>query len=91
MRSSIRSFVVVAFFATAAQAALIAHYDFSDGELLDNEVGADYTLRPMKNEEPSLGTVRLNSVEGTAVFPGGRRLAPWLEADGPGKADEDID
>jgi len=27
------------------QAKLIAHYDFSDGELLDNEVGVEYTLR----------------------------------------------
>ena len=74
--------------ACSVQGALVAHYDFSDGDLLDNEVGAGHTLRPMKKEEPSFSEVRLNSVEGTAVFPGGRMLAPWLEADGPGKTDE---
>ena len=48
----IRATAVLAFLcAGVAEAALIAHYDFSDGELLDNEVGAEYTLRPMKNAE----------------------------------------
>ena len=71
--------VLVFFCAALSQAGLIAHYDFSDGELLDNEVGAAYTLRMMKSDEASLREVRLNSLEGTAVFPGGGPQAPWLE------------
>jgi hypothetical protein len=67
------------------QAALIAHYDFSDGDLLDNEVGADYTLRQLKSDPRSLAKVTLNTLEGTAVFAGGSDLNGWLETEGPGE------
>ncbi|NQY32899.1 MAG: hypothetical protein HRT56_06980 [Coraliomargarita sp.] len=64
------------------QAGLVAHYDFADGDLLDNEVGQAHTLQPMRGLQPSLSQVQLNALEGTAVFPGGETLAPWLEAQG---------
>jgi len=64
------------------QAGLVAHYDFADGDLLDNEVGPAHTLQPMRGVQPSLSQVRLNTLEGTAVFSGGGPLAPWLEAEG---------
>jgi signal transduction histidine kinase/DNA-binding response OmpR family regulator len=70
------------------QAALIAHYDFSDGDLLDNEVGADYTLRAMKSTDISPRKVHLNRLEGMAVFMSGGRQTPWLEADGPGSPEQ---
>jgi len=54
----IRITAVLAFiYVCSAQAKLIAHYDFSDGDLLDNEVGADYTLRAMKPVDASLEKV----------------------------------
>jgi len=68
----------------AADAALIVHYDFSDGDLLDNEVGAAYTLRQLKSDPRSLAKVTLNTLEGTAVFAGGSDLNGWLETVGPG-------
>ena len=64
------------------QAKLIAHYDFADGELLDNELGPAHTLQPMRGLKPSLSQVSLNNLEGTAGFLGGGPLAPWLEAEG---------
>ena len=69
------------------QAKLIAHYDFADGELLDNEVGQAHTLQTMRGLQPSLSPVSLNNLEGTAVFPGGGSLAPWLEAEGLAEVD----
>jgi len=74
--------------AGTTEAALIAHYDFSDGELLDNEVGAEYTLRPMNNEGLSFSQVRLNSMEDTAIFPGGSSQAPWVEVSEAGSLNE---
>ena len=77
--------LILCFIAAAPlQAKLIAHYDFSDGDLLDNEVGAEFTLQQMKLADASPMKVQLNRLEGTAVFPGGGRQAPWLETDGPG-------
>lgn len=69
------------------QAGLIAHYDFGDGDLLDNEVGPDYTLRAMQPIEASLAQMTLNRLAGTAVFPGGAEVASWLETEGPGALD----
>ncbi|QHI69948.1 sensor histidine kinase [Tichowtungia aerotolerans] len=66
------------------QAKLIAHYNFSDGDLLDNEVGEAYALHAVQANDASLQSVRLNAVEGTAVFPGGTQVQSWLEAAGPG-------
>lgn len=67
------------------QADLIAHYDFSDGDLLDNEIGgADYHLEAMRSTERSMSRVGLNSLDGTAVFGGGTQLNAWLETEGPG-------
>ena len=79
-------FILILCFIAAAplQAKLIAHYDFSDGDLLDNEVGAEFTLQQMKLADASPMKVQLNRLEGTAVVPGGGRQAPWLETDGPG-------
>lgn len=66
------------------RAELIAHYDFSDGDLLDNEAGEKYALHSVQAADDSLLSVRLNTVEGTAVFPGGSTVESWLEALGPG-------
>ena len=66
---------------------MIAHYDFGDGDLLDNELGPAYTLRAMQPIEASLAQVTLNRLTGTAVFPGGAEVAPWLETEGPGALD----
>ncbi|QHI67993.1 sensor histidine kinase [Tichowtungia aerotolerans] len=68
-----------------SDAGLIAHYDFSDGDLLDNEVGREYELRQMKSDPHCLALVTLNTLEGTAVFDGGSNLNGWLETDGPGE------
>jgi len=68
----------------SVQAKLVAHYDFSDGELLDNEVGAEYTLRQANSSPLAMGRVTLNRVAETAVFVGGVGQVCWLEADGPG-------
>ncbi len=76
--------VVVLFGVHAAEGRLIAHYDFSDGDLLDNEVGAEYRLRQMKSDPRSLARVTLNTLERTAVFAGGTELNGWLETEGPG-------
>ena len=69
------------------QAGLIAHYDFGDGDLLDNELGPAYTLRAMQPLEVSSSQVSLNRLAGTAVFPGGAKVAPWLQTEGPGLLD----
>ena len=65
------------------QAGLIAHYDLSDGDLLDNEVGPAHALRAVQVDEAA--SVRLNALEGAAVFPGGRPVTAYLQADGPGE------
>lgn len=67
------------------QAGLVAHYDFSDGDLLDNEVGSTHELRAVQAAEGR--PVRLNALEGAAVFPGGRPVASYLQAVGPGELD----
>lgn len=66
---------------------MIAHYDFGDGDLLDNELGPAYTLRAMQPIQASLAEVTLNRLSGTAIFPGGAEVAPWLETEGPGALD----
>jgi len=68
-------------------AALIAHYDFSDGDLYDNEVGSSYKL-VQKTAGKGVAKVTLNSANGSAVIPGGRTTLgaiAWLETKGPGK------
>ena len=70
-------------------ADLIAHYDFSDGDLLDNEVGgANYHLKAMRSTERSMSQVGLNTLDGTAVFGGGTQLNAWLESEGPGALED---
>lgn len=61
-----------------ASAALIAHYDFADGDLLDDEQGV-YTLANANNTS---GTVTANP-DGSAAFSGNDG---WLSATGPGGA-----
>lgn len=55
-------------FASSSQAALIAHYDFTDGNLLDNEVGGSalYTLTKVAS---GTGNVTPNA-DGSAHFTG---------------------
>ena len=78
-------------FSAVAHAGLIAHYDFSDGDLLDNEVGSEYTLTEQRKNG---GAVSTNAVDGTVVFTGGRSDGgvndpiAWLETVGPGVADD---
>jgi two-component sensor histidine kinase len=86
----LRHLTILAFCLAAVaplQAKLVAHYDFSDGELLDNEVGAEYTLRQANSSPLAMGRVTLNRVAETAVFVGGVGQVCWLEADGPGALD----
>lgn len=67
----------------STQAALIAHYDFSDNDLTDNEVGASYTLAEVNN---GTGDVTLNP-DGSAHFPGNDTTnSAYLEVAGPGGA-----
>ncbi|NWK55064.1 PEP-CTERM sorting domain-containing protein [Verrucomicrobiaceae bacterium N1E253] len=65
-----------------SQAALIAHYDFADGNLLDDEQGT-YDLTETTNGTANVGL----DAEGFATFPGndGTNEA-HLEAAGPGGA-----
>lgn len=49
-----------------AQAVLLAHYDFTDGDLTDNELGAAETLT-LTNQGDNLITI---SPAGSAIFPG---------------------
>lgn len=80
--SIFRAVVLVFSCVWTAQAALVAHYDFSDGELLDNEVGAGFALKEVQaGESPT--SVRLNDIEGTAVFSGGNPVTSWLESEVP--------
>ena len=77
-------------FTGQAHGVLIAHYDFSDGDLLDNEVGATYTLT---EQTSGTGTASVFiGAEGTAVFPGGNTgdgdTIAWLETPGPGALDD---
>ena len=66
-----------------ARAGLIAHYDFADGDLLDNEVGGNYALA----EAQAGGTtahVTLETIDtvGTARFSGGSSASvpiAWLQ------------
>ena len=67
----------------AADAAFIAHYDFTDGDLTDNEVGGSYTLNKVVNGADSL----FITPQGAASFPGldgGEK--DYLETTGPGGA-----
>lgn len=52
--------------AWSARAGLIAHYDFTDGLLTDNEVGASYTLNEVREGTPQI----VVDPAGFAVFPG---------------------
>ncbi|NWK55420.1 PEP-CTERM sorting domain-containing protein [Verrucomicrobiaceae bacterium N1E253] len=52
--------------ASYVSAGLVAHYDFTDGDLTDNEVGANYTLTHVQN---GTGAVSINA-DGSAAFPG---------------------
>ena len=66
---------------TAADAALLAHYDFTDSNLLDNEVGAAFTLTKVVTGADTL-TI---TPEGAASFPGfdgGEK--DYLQVAGPG-------
>jgi signal transduction histidine kinase/DNA-binding response OmpR family regulator len=87
LRFLLSIFCCLCFACHCLQAGLIAHYDFGDGDLLDNELGPDYTLRAMQPIEASLAQVTLNRLAGTAVFPGGAYIMPWLETAGPGAVD----
>lgn len=63
------------------QAVLLAHYDFTDGILTDNELGAAETLTLVTNG-PSTITV---TAEGAALFPGeGTAEADYLQVDRAG-------
>ncbi|MDG1301792.1 MAG: hypothetical protein P8R37_09425, partial [Opitutae bacterium] len=78
MRSLLLLLFSLSFAGHCLQADLIAHYDFSDGDLLDNEIsGADYHLEAMRSTERSKSRVGLNSLDGTAVFGGGTQLNAW--------------
>ena len=68
----------------ASQAALIAHYDFADGDRYDNEVGSNYTLTETSNG----ATVITTTVEGAVSFPGeaGEAERDFLATPGPGGA-----
>ena len=70
------SSIALVLLAASVQAALVAHYEFSDGELLGNEVGEGYTLRQVQAGE-SPASVRLNGVEESAVFTGGNAVSAW--------------
>ena len=69
--------------------ALIAHYDLSDGDLLDNEVGwSNCHLEAMRSTERIMSRLRYNTLDGTAAFGGGTQWNAWLEADGPGALED---
>ena len=57
----------------SASAGLIAHYDFTDGNLTDNEVGATYTLTQV-----TTGTGIPINADGSAAF-GGSTATGYLE------------
>lgn len=87
MRFLIPIFYCLCLVGHGLQAGLIAHYDFGDGDLLDNELGPAYTLESMQPLDASSMQVRLDRLAGTALFPGGAKVAPWLETEGPGALD----
>lgn len=68
--------------ALPANAALLAHYDFTDGDLTDNEVGATYTLNKVTNGADDL----FITTAGAASFPGddGDAVEDYLQVTGPG-------
>lgn len=69
--------------------ALIAHYDLSDGDLLDNEVGwTNCHLEAMRSTEGSVSRVGHNTLDGAAAFGGGTQWNAWLEAEGPGALED---
>ena len=89
LRSLFLLLFLLVFAGHCLQADLIAHYDFSDGDLLDNEVdGADFHLEAMRSTERSMSQVGLNTLDGTAVFGGGTQLNAWLETEGPGALED---
>ncbi|BDS08990.1 hypothetical protein NT6N_40300 [Oceaniferula spumae] len=64
----------------SASAALLAHYDFTDGDILDDEQG-NYALTEVA---PGTGNVGINP-DGSASFPGnGAANGAHLEVVGPG-------
>ncbi|SHK04827.1 PEP-CTERM protein-sorting domain-containing protein [Rubritalea squalenifaciens DSM 18772] len=74
-------YIYPALLISTSQAALVAHYDFADGNLLDNEVDGNYTLSEFFDGS---GAVTTNP-DGSALFPGndGTNEA-YLETLGPG-------
>lgn len=69
---------------SSSQATLIAHYDFTDGDLLDNEVGATYTLAHNTLGIGDGSGVTTINPDGSAAFSGSETNKGYLETDGPG-------
>lgn len=75
--------LILSLVTTQSQARLVAHYDFGDGDLLDNEVSdSQYRLEQRGSAVGAAAAVLLNRAEGIAVFPGGVDALVWLEASG---------
>ena len=86
MISKFKSILFLFGLSSISQAALIAHYDFSDGDLLDDEeAGTSYTLTQIQDGATE---VTLNG-DNSANFPGfdsGTSNRAYLQATGPGAA-----
>ncbi len=67
---------IAALSVSSASAGLVAHYDFTDGDLLDNEVGASNTLTHITTGAG--GGVTINS-DGSAAFAGDDTNQGYLE------------
>ena len=85
--------LVLLLYIPAARADLIAHYDFSDGNLYDNEISNNYTLSEKKSKGSSARVTR-GKVDGisTAIIPQkkrGQNHFAWLETEA-GLAPEDF-
>lgn len=62
----LKAFTLLSFIYLPANGALLAHYDFTDGDLTDNEVGPAETLN-LINQGSNLITI---TPVGSAIFPG---------------------
>ncbi len=80
-------FAAVLLVALSTHAKLIAHYDFNDGDLLDNELGPAFRLEQCIGVAGTMAGVLLNRTEGTAVFFGGADSIAYLQAKGLGQLD----
>ena len=76
MKKPILAAALSALLAAPLPAALLTHYDFTDGNLTDNEIGASYTLA-------LTGSVTINP-DGSAHFPGDEASPAYLDVKGPG-------